>query len=132
MKNVDVFDFNTKKIINYSTKLTEQYRIRYLKQIIVEYKGQSGIFDTQIGVGLRMPPTLHKDDIIKLLESEIEKSKMQLFYSDKKIEKSTIQFEEALSVIDDVIDTLADNPEKSNEFLKKLQQRIQKIIDFME
>ena len=132
MKDVNVHDFNTKKIIGYASNLSVQDRIKYLKQVIIEYKGQSGVFDTQIGVGLRMPPTLHKAGIVKTLEEEIENSKKRLYISDNKMEKSSLQFEEALSVIDDIIEKLAEDPARSSEYLKKLQKRIHKIIDFME
>ena len=68
MSDLQTFDFNVKKILKHAQTMDDKERIGYLKKVISEYKISAGIFETEFGVGLRMPEKLRQKKLIADLE----------------------------------------------------------------
>ena len=129
MKDLKAYDFDLGKIKEHAGELSEMERIRYLINIIIEYKEKTVHQDEELGLEHRMPKELSEGILIKTLENEIEISKEHLAKTKNKIEKATLLFEDGLRKIDKAMVYLKSKPESNDYFIAMLKDRILLLKD---
>ena len=129
MKKYDVFNFDLKKIKVFTKKLSDFEKIKFLKHVILEYKIETGVFESEVGVGLRMPRKLSPRSLIHSLEEEIEKCKTKLYFPENISDNAAHIFDEALSMIDDVLNTIKSDSKLKTSYISQLNDRIHALVE---